>query len=415
GVVVESMCVADGQGMRGLAYERQKEKWSGSLLVGRIVAPQEPTANFSGRFATYTGGGKVSYNLRRNLKLTFDSALSKDDAFSITIDTAANTLKARQNFVYGGTLEWKALKSVTFSSEYQMSSYRADLQASEPAVSGSGYRHEIKYRSGLLGLRGRLSRVDPDFWSLASPATIHDRLTYDAEAGIYPAEWVSVSAGYNRYTDNLDKVPGNTTTTQTQMSVSPTVRLFGSTMLTGSMLTNTALGKPAAVQDNQTRTMSFSVMQPVKAHTLNASMQTSDFKDNTGLSHNLNSSLMSFSGAFRLSPRLSFSSGLVNSDTKDKADSSSSQSNSITGNVTYAMPRRSLAVQLWSTVSTNKNDSVSYPSDTRSMNVNFETIWLKSQSSKLTFGVGRNTVTDNLNEDNSTSEYTFLTRYNYSF
>ncbi len=405
----------DGQGMRGLSYERHKKRWSGSLLVGRIVAPQEPTATFSGRFATYTGGGKLSYALLPSLKVTLNSVLSKDDAFSITIDTASNTMKARQNSVYGGTLEWKVLKSLTLNSEYQLSAYRDDLQASERAVSGAAYRQELKYKSGLFGLKAKMSRVAGDFWTLASPAIIHDRMTYDAEAGVYPIDWLSVSAGYNTYTDNLDKVAGNTTTKQTQTSVSPTLRLFGSTMLTGSMLNTTALGKPAGVQDNQTQTLSVSVMQPVKAHTLNASMQTSDFRDNTGLSHNLASNLLSLSGSFRLSPRMSLSSGMVNSTTKDKADASSSKNNSITGNATYAMPRRAMALQVWATLSESQSDSVTSPSDVSSMNINFETIWLKSQSSKMTFGVGRNTRTDNLNDGSNTAEYTFLTRYNYSF
>jgi hypothetical protein len=186
-------------------------------------------------------------------------------------------------------------------------------------------------------------------------------------------------------------------------------------MLSTSMLTNTAVGKPAGVQNNKTTTLNVSLMQPVNVHTLNVSIQSSNFKDNTGLSHDLDSSLVSLSGSFRLSPKMSFSSGVVNSTTKDKQDASSNKNNSLTGNLTYAMPRRAMAVQLWTTFSSNQNNSLITPNDTSSMNVNVETIWLRSQSSKFTFGVGANTRTDNLNSANNSSELTFLTRLNYSF
>ena len=405
----------DGQGMRGVSYERQKNRWAFTGLVGRIVAPQEPTASFSGRFARYTGGGKAVYELRPNLKLSLDYVLSKDDAFSISIDSSANIMKPQQSVVSGAALEWKFLNAFTLNGEYQASAFKADLKSEAQAVRGTGYRQELKYRSGLVGFKAGLSRVDAKFASLASPSVIPDRLTYDAEAGVYPADRLSFSAAYNTYRDNLGNDPGKTATTQTQTNFSNTLRLFGSSMLTTSMLTNTALGKPAGVQDNQTNTLNVSLMQPIDVHTINISAQTSDFKDNTRLSHDLSSNLVSLSGSFRVSPRLSLSSGLVNSVTKDKIDASSNKNNSFTGNVTYSIPRRAMAVQLWATLSSNKNSSLVTPGDTSVMNLNLETVWLKSRSSKFTFGVGSNIKTDNRNTVNNTSEITFLTRLNYSF
>lgn len=417
----------DGQGMLGVSYERVRDRWGFMGLAGRIVPSQEPTPSFSGRFARYSGGGKVSYNVLPSLKVTMDSVLSKDDAFSITIDTAVNTMKPQQSSVSGAALEWKFLKAFTLGGEYQVSSYKADLKGDAKAVSGAGYRQELKYKSGLVGLKAGVSRVAAKFMSLASPSVIPDRLTYDAEAGVYPADWLSFSAAYNRYKDNLEKDPAKTETTQTQMNLSNTLRLFGATMLTGSLLTNTALGKPAGVQDNKTTTVNISVMQPVKAHTLNASVQGSNFKDNIGLSDNIASNLLSLSGAFRLSPKMSLSSGLVNSTTKYQPKDPtrlvySSKNMSYTGNVTYAMPRRAMAFQLWATLSTYVSkppvapgDTRYTPVDTRTLNVNLETMWLKSQSSKFTFGVGATTKTDNLNAGSDTRELTFLTRMNYSF
>ncbi len=407
----------DGQGMRGVSYERQKNKWAFTGLAGRIVSPQGPTASFSGRFARYTGGGKITYNLRPSFKLSLDSVLSKDDAYSIAIDTSnsSNPMKPQQSVVSGAALEWKIFSAFTFNGEYQISAFKADLNSGASPAAGAGYKNELKFRSGLLGLKAGYSRVNSKFISLASPSVIPDRLTYDAEAGLYPADWLSFSATYNTYRDNLENAPGKTATTQTQMNFTNTLRLFGSSMLSTSMLTNAALGKPAGVQDNKTTTLNVSLMQPISVHTVNVSVQTSDFNDNTGLSHDLSSNLVSLSGSFRLSTKLSLSSGLVNSVTKDKIDDSSGKNNSFTGNLTYSVPRRAMAFQLWATLSSNKNDSLLMPADLSVLTVNLETVWLKGESSKFTFGVGTNTKTDKLNSAGSTSEANILTRMNYSF
>ena len=180
-------------------------------------------------------------------------------------------------------------------------------------------------------------------------------------------------------------------------------------------MTNAAKGKPEGVQDNQTTTLNFSVTQPVSLHTLSAGFQTSSFKDNTGLSHDLDSSLISLSGSFKLTRKLAMSTGMVNSSTKDKVDSTTGKNTSITANVSYSMPRRGMAVQCWTTMSSSKNDSLLTPVDTSSLSVNVETVWLKSQNSRFTFGVGGLSKKDKLNPASDSSEVNIMTRYNYSF
>jgi len=406
----------DGQGMRGISYESLKTRWAFTGLVGRTVPEEDPTPTFSGRFSRYAGGGKATYNLLPSLKLSLDSVLSRDDIYSITIDTAANILKPQQSFVSGGLLEWQIFNALTYSGEYQASSYKADLKNDDAAaVGGAGYRQELRYRSELLALKAGLSRVNANFMSLASPLVIPDRQTYEAEAGVYPADWLSFSAVYHTYSDNLEKDPAKTATTQTQMNFADTLRLFESSMLNVSMMTNTALGKPAGVQNNKTTTYNISLMQPLGVHTINISAQTSDFKDKVHLSHDLASSLISINGSFRLLSQLAMSSGMVSSVSKDKVDGSSNKNSSLTGNLTYGLPRRSLAFQLWATLSSNKNNSLLTPSDTGTLDMNLETVWLKSESSKFTFGVGMKKTTDNVNKANNASVINFLTRLNYSF
>ncbi|MCX5786281.1 MAG: hypothetical protein NTX59_11390 [Elusimicrobia bacterium] len=405
----------DGQGMRGVSLDQTRNKLSWTALAGRIVAPDSPKAFNTGRFARYTGGLKASYQARPNLKISLNSVLSSDDQYSISIDTSASTLKPQQSVVYGTLVEWNLRKQLTFASEYQLSSHKPDLRSNLRAESGGAWKQELKYRGGVATARASLARVDPKFASFASPSVISDREVREIELGLYPADWTTFSMGFNNYADNLKNDPAKTTTNQTQTSFSNTLKVFGHTMINSSYLVNAAKGKPSTVQNNQTTTLNFSVLQPVNAHTLNLGLQTSGFKDKTHISHDLDTTLVSLSGAFKLSDRLSMSTGFVNSNTKDKLDFTTSKNNTITGNFTYTMPRRAMAVQLWTTISSNKNNSPALPGDSHSLSVNLETVWLKSRSSKFTFGVGGTSKKDKVNPANGSNAINILTRYNYSF
>ncbi|PIU17672.1 MAG: hypothetical protein COT18_12725, partial [Elusimicrobia bacterium CG08_land_8_20_14_0_20_59_10] len=157
------------------------------------------------------------------------------------------------------------------------------------------------------------------------------------------------------------------------------------------------------------------------AHTLNLGYQMTGFKDNTGLSNDLDTTLVSFNGSFRLNSRLMTSVGLVNSATVDKADpvlggtDITTENSTLTGNFSYSIPRKAMAYQFWTTLSTSKNDSSLSAVDSSSLSLNLETVWLKSQSSRFTFGVGMISRTDNLNSAADSTQYNCLTRYNYSF
>ena len=405
----------DGQGMRGVSFERNRDKLSLIALVGRIVAPEDPGPDSGGRYARFSGGFKAGWQFRPNLKVSADAVLSRDDEHSINITTNALTVKPQQSLVYGLNAEWKFLNGFALNSDYQLSSYRADLNAADPAVGGSAWKQELKYRAPLFTARGALSRIDPRFYSFASPSVISDRQVMDGELGVFPADWTTFTLAYNSYTDNLDKDPAKTTTQQTQTTLANMLRFFGKTVLNTSIMTNAAKGKPAGVQDNQTTTLNVSVTQPVAVHTLSAGFQQSAFKDKTGLSHDLDTSLVSLNGAFKLTRRLSLSAGLVNSATKDKVDFTTGKNNSITANVSYSMPHRAMAVQCWTTLSSAKNDSLLTPADSSSLSVNVETVWVKNQNSRFTFGVGGISKKDKLRPANDAGEVNIMTRYNYSF
>lgn len=405
----------DGQGMRGVSFERFRDKLSVTALIGRIVAPLEPGPASGGRFARYTGGFKAGWQFTPALKISADAVLSRDDEHSINITTTAITVRPQQSVVYGLNAEWRFLGNFMLNSDYQMSSYRADLDASAPAAAGSAWKQEVRYKGGLVTARTAVSRIDPKFSSFASPSVIADRTVLDGELGLFPADWTTFTMGYNKYSDNLDKDPSKTTTDQVQTTIANTLRFPTRTMLNTSLMTNTAKGKPAAVQDNKTNTVSFSVTQPLNAHTLNLGYQMSGFTDNTRLSHDLDTALISFNGSFRLTPRLALSAGLVNSESRDKIDSTTGKNNSVTANFSYSLPRRSLAFQFWTTLSSARNDSRVSPADYNSVSLNLETVWVKSQVSRFTFGIGALSKTDKLNPAADSSEVSLLTRYNYSF
>jgi hypothetical protein len=405
----------DGQGMRGVSLEKRKERSASTMLIGRIVSPESPSSSSAGRFARYTAAAKYSYYLSSTLKISGDAVYSKDDEFSIDVDTDTSTILPQKNLVYGSSLEWKPNSKLTFKSDYQMSSFMADLNSSVTPDAGSAWKEELYYRGKRFTARLAVSNIDTKYISFASPSIISDRFVYDGEINLYPSAWTSFAISYNSYTDNLESDPAKTTTTQSQLTLGNSLKLFGRTLLNTSILTNTSLGEPQTVQDNQTTTLNVSVMQPVKNHTLNVSMQSTSFVDNTGLSHDLDTSLMSFSGAFKLSKKISLSLGFVGSTTKDLIDSTQSENTSITGNMTYSMPHRRMAFQLWTTMNSGTNDSLTYPTDTSRSSINAELLWVKTENLKLTFGIGSTQNADNLNPLNDTSEINVLTRFNYSF
>jgi hypothetical protein len=405
----------DGQGMRGVSFDRTSGRLAWTALIGRIVAPEQPDESSGGRFARYTGGFKAGWQFTPDLKVAVDAVVSRDDEHSITISTTALTIKPQQNAVYGLNAEWRFLEAFSLNSDYQMSNYKPDLNSAVPAESGSAWKQELKYRSALVTAKAAVSQIDPKFYSFASPSVISDRRVIDGELGVFPADWTTFTLGYNTYTDNLDGDPAKTTTEQTQTTIANMLRIRGKTVVNISLMNNTAVGKPANVQDNQTTTTNLSVTQPLGPHTLTAGIQQSSFKDKTGLSHDLDTSLLSLNGSFRVSRKMSLSAGMVNSSTKDKVDSTKADNTTLTGNVSYAMPRRAMAVQLWATMSSTKNDSLVSPSDQSSLSVNLETVWVKSQSSRFTFGVGGSSRKDKLAPANDVSELNILTRYNYSF
>ena len=161
--------------------------------------------------------------------------------------------------------------------------------------------------------------------------------------------------------------------------------------------------------------MNAGITQPFSGHNVSLGYQSSKFTDLNKLSHDLNSSMMSLSAVINPSPVFSFSVSAVNSTTKDIVDSSQNKSGSYSGSFSYSMPARHMAVQCWATSGSGKNDSSISPSDTKSMTTNGELTWAKSEQSTLTFGVGRNNITDNIYIARTYSELTAMIRYGYSF
>ena len=119
--------------------------WLSWLAVGgRIVAPEEPDSGSAGRFARYTGAFKLTYQLRHNLKVTGDAVLSKDDEYSITIDTDTSMLVPQQTLVYGTNLEWKLRPNITMTGDFQMSAHKENLRSATPAAAGNAWKSELK-------------------------------------------------------------------------------------------------------------------------------------------------------------------------------------------------------------------------------------------------------------------------------
>jgi hypothetical protein len=71
--------------------------------------------------------------------------------------------------------------------------------------------------------------------------------------------------------------------------------------------------------------------------------------------------------------------------------------------------------QLFGSLTTNKNNSPTVPSDTSVLSVNTEFTWSINKRMNWAYGVGYNKNQDKISPENSFHEIVLSTRYSYSF
>ncbi|MDE2511551.1 MAG: hypothetical protein KGL74_10550, partial [Elusimicrobia bacterium] len=114
-------------------------------------------------------------------------------------------------------------------------------------------------------------------------------------------------------------------------------------------------------------------------------------------------------------PRNSIGSfGVTTTQSRDKIDGS--KRNSQSTSASYSRPLwPEWTGQFFGSLTTTKNTSPTFPSDTSTLSVNSELAWTVEKQINLAFGLGYNKTQDKLAPVNSTNEVVLSTRYSYSF
>jgi hypothetical protein len=406
-----------GQGMRGVMLEQKKGIWDWDVLGGRTIASQAGTTTTNGRYARSLYSGKLGLMPVSSVKLNVNYFVSSDETGSLSADPqSANfrgpSLIAQKNSGYGLDLAWEPVRKIKFLAAYQKNAYWADV-GGKP-VDDKAIRAEFGADRKYFRFHAYAQRAGTNFVAFGNPAIVGDRMTYDAQLGVYPASWYSLSLGGNQYQDNLSNDSAKTTTTQRILSMGHSFQLPTATTLGLNASVNQAQGKPRTVLDNQTTTMGLNLGQIIKRHSVSLNAQMSQFRDKNHLAHDLDTLTAGISSSFKLPRNWGATLGLTESDTKDKIDGSKRTSQSFGPSLSLPLAK-DWSGQFWGTYTATKNTSTTLPSDVRNVSLNSEYTWLCSKQTNVTFGVGGNSNKDKLVASNTYNEVTASLRLSYTF
>jgi hypothetical protein len=411
-----SQLSVNGLGLRGLMLEQQKGNFDWSALGGQSVTSQPGTAQINGRFARSIYAGKFGATFG-SFKAGVNAFQSADETSSLSGDPNSNnfrgpTLTPQKNSGSGLSLSWQPLAGLTVLADYQRNSY--ENGALQPKVSDTARRFELRWEAKLMKFKSYLQRTGPHFVAFGAPSVVGDRNTLDATLGFFPAAWYTLNLNGNQYTDNLANDPAKLTTTQRIINVGNAFHLPTGTDLnvTGSM--NTAKGKEQSALNNRTVTEGVALTQAIRRHTVALNVQTSQFRDNNHLAHDLDTKTFGLNANLSLPHNSLASLGETISNASDKIDGSMRTSQSTSFSYSRPLVPRWTG-QLFGSLTTAKNTSTSFPSDTSTLSVNTEFTWTIDKHMNWAFGVGGNKTDDKLDKGRSVKEALLSTRFSYSF
>ncbi|MFI5361940.1 MAG: hypothetical protein ACHQ49_08230 [Elusimicrobiota bacterium] len=406
-----------GQGFRGVMLEQKKGMWDWDVLGGRTITSEAGTATTDGRYARSLYAGKLGFAPVTSVKLNANYFVSSDEAGSLSKDPTSNnfagpTLVPQKNQGYGLDGWWEPFSKIKLVGAYQKNQYWADTGGS--SVNDASERAEFDIERKTVRLKIYAQRAGANFVAFDNPSVAGDRMTYDAQLGIFPAAWYNFSLGGDQYKTNVAHSAEETTTTQriVNMTNAFTFKSGTTANLTGSL--NTALGTPASVLDNQTTTVGVNVGQAIGKNHVGLNVQDSEFKDKDGLAHNLDTLTEGFTGNWKLPRNWGLTVGLTETDTKDKTDGSHRTSSSFGPSLSVPLAQKWTG-QFWGTYTATKNTSATLPADNAVVALNTEYTWARSKQFNVTFGIGETSSRDRVQAGNTYNALTASTRLSYTF
>ncbi len=408
-----SALTLSGRGMRGIEMNvnpagalLNNTRWS--LVGGKAVTAKSGSDTSNGTYERDIYGGNVSVDLpNQKAKATAGVIIGLDNISSLSTDPLSSkfrgaTLKAQSNQVAGTALSFQPWSMLKLSADFSFSEFKNDVAISTSAA-GSAQQLKADVMWNKLTVSGSVRRTSPNFISFGAPGITSDRLNFDLQTVYKAADWSDLSANFNQFSDNLGKDPKKTTSVQRAYSLAPSFTLPKETRLTTNFTQNTTQGSSRDTLNNVTQSASLGVTKSIAAHSLSATVQNSNFKDLTGVAHNLDTNTLGLSANLTLSTNLRLSLGNSGSFTKDKFDGHRKNSNTQSASVNMTLVPSKLSGQIWGT-STESADNGSSPAKSQDWSANTEFTLQVMTNLAITLGAGYTAKEDLLTKTTTSSK-----------
>ncbi len=357
-----SSLVLYSKGMRGFEISNKKNKLKTSL-VGAVLAEKEAgSEEKSGVFSQYLLGGHGEVKLPYNLCVDLSAVSSFDNVGSLNDEEmgfAEIQPSPVRNNVGGVSVKWEPVSSEEFevdvNGEYAVSDYRSDISDDSGAQGKAGKAWKLGFdmNRGSFLFSGKLQRINPDFVSLGSPTATRDRAGFDMTTSCGFSKNVSVSGGYNSYSDNLENDITKVTVNQSILSGGLSLNLEKLPPVNIGYSLNRMLGNPENALNNYSSNWSVGMACNWGRTSLSLGGQISDFKDNREESsiHDLNTIMGNMNLNMVVNDILTVTSGVNLSRKKDLHDKTAEATRALSIGMNYKVVPEKLVLIGWGSLS----------------------------------------------------------------
>ncbi|NIM03474.1 hypothetical protein GTN66_04925 [bacterium] len=393
-------------------------KFSTGLVVARSEEAVKGSTSTDGTFSRYVYGIQERVELPKNFAVNTSYVFSDDNEKSLDWDKGewGPSLAPVRNGVWGMSVNWESGGGIELNGEYAYSNYWEEPKgAAKEKFRDYGFKFESSLEREKFSFEAAYERIEPHFFSLASPEVTNDRAGYELLTGYQGISFANLSLGFNEYRDNLAGDPSEVTSTQ---SILTGVLDFDidklPDMIIGYSL-NLMLGKPRSALENNTQTFSLGLSHSLGSISLYSSGQLSNFRDKTDSSNDLSTLTGSFSLTSGLAQAISITSGITLTRTRDLDDKSIDKSQSYSLSVNWGVIPQRFTVSTWGTVIVAKSNDLLVPADNITTNASLEFSYSFMTGLTLNLGYELDAYRDDEDSSNNYEGHGFITRLSYSF
>lgn len=389
----------------------------GRFSTGLVIACSEKavkgSAYTNGTFSRYVYGVQEKVELSKNFTINTSYVFSNDNEKSLdeNKDEWGPSLTPVKNGVWGIGIDWESDGGIELNGEYAYSNYWEDTAK----VKDYGFKFESSIEREKFSFEAAYERIEPDFFSLASPVVTNDRAGYELLTGYQGLSFANLFLEFNEYRDNLAGDPSEVTSTQSILTGAVDFDIGNLPDMNIGYSLNRMLGKPRSALENNTQTFSLGLFHSLQNLSLSSSGQLSDFRDKTNYSNDLSTLMGSFNLTSTLTQSLSITSGITLTRTKDLDDKSIDKSQSYSLSVNWGVIPQRLTVSTWGTLIVAKSNDVTMPADNVTTNVSLEFSYSFMTGLTLNLGYELDVYRDDVDSLNNYEGYGFVTRLSYSF